>query len=112
MTREFVRTKLFDELWEEIGLDDDDLIELEKTILRNPQAGTVIPGLNGVRKLRFAAKGHGKRGGARVIYLDIVVYEQTHLIIAYPKGTKDDMTTDEKKALSRYVDEIKSQGRC
>jgi hypothetical protein len=35
----------------------------------HPDAGSVIPGSGGVRKLRWAAKGKGKRSGARIIYL-------------------------------------------
>jgi mRNA-degrading endonuclease RelE of RelBE toxin-antitoxin system len=42
--------------------------ELIDFLAANPQAGDEIPGAGGVRKLRFAAKGKGKRGGARVIY--------------------------------------------
>jgi hypothetical protein len=49
-------------------LDDDAHLDLCVRLLRQPGAGAVIPGAGGLRKLRVAAKGHGRRGGARVIY--------------------------------------------
>lgn len=49
-------------------LDEDAQLDLCVRLLRQPAAGAVIPGSGGLRKLRVSAKGHGKRGGARVIY--------------------------------------------
>ena len=49
-------------------LDDDAQLDLCVRLLRQPGAGAVMPGAGGLRKLRVAAKGHGRRGGARVIY--------------------------------------------
>ncbi|MCI0536466.1 MAG: hypothetical protein L0Z50_14695 [Verrucomicrobiales bacterium] len=48
-------------------LDDDELAEVQMLLLLRPGAGRVIPQSGGLRKLRVAAKGHGKRGGARII---------------------------------------------
>ena len=49
-------------------MDDDDLARVQLLLLARPDAGKVIPKSGGLRKLRVAAKGHGKRGGARMIY--------------------------------------------
>ena len=49
-------------------LDDDEYAELQQFMLRNPEAGDVVRGSGGVRKLRWRRKGGGKRGGLRVIY--------------------------------------------
>ena len=49
-------------------LDDESLDDLEKTLTANPAAGKVMPGTGGLRKLRIAAPGRGKRGGFRVLY--------------------------------------------
>ncbi len=49
-------------------LDDDSQLDLCVRLLARPGEGSVIPGSGGLRKIRVAAKGHGKRGGARVIY--------------------------------------------
>jgi len=63
MKQEFIRTNIFKEDWNNAGLNDDDLIELENLLLKNPKAGTVIPGLSGGRKVRFMAKGKGIKHG-------------------------------------------------
>ena len=64
-----------------------------------PDAGDVIPGSGGVRKLRWAAKGKGKRGGARIIYLYVVVAGKLYLMRCYAKNSQTDLTAEEKKQL-------------
>ncbi len=49
-------------------LSDEEREELKFFLAAHPEAGVVIPNGGGVRKLRWAASGRGKRGGARVIY--------------------------------------------
>ena len=51
-----------------IYLNDDEYTELQEFMMRNPEAGQIVPGSGGVRKLRWARPGMGKRGGLRVIY--------------------------------------------
>ena len=51
-----------------VYLDDDEYAELQQFMMQNPKAGQVVPGSGGVRKLRWARPGVGKRGGLRVIY--------------------------------------------
>jgi mRNA-degrading endonuclease RelE of RelBE toxin-antitoxin system len=63
----FVETRLFSRLVEEL-LSDDDYAKLQWELTRDPEIGAVIRGSGGVRKLRWAAPGRGKRGGYRVIY--------------------------------------------
>jgi len=67
--REFIRTATFERFWLAAGFGDKESRELENMLLLNPSSGTVIPHLNGARKIRFAPEGHGKSGGARVIYV-------------------------------------------
>ena len=109
MKREFIRTNVFDEDWKDAGLNDDDLCELEDTLLKNPKAGTVIPHLSGGRKLRFAASGRGKSGGVRVVYIDIVIREHIYLLLAYPKNVQTDLTPEQKRALNRIIADIKGE---
>ena len=49
-------------------LSDDEYRELQAVLVARPGLGPVIPGSGGIRKVRWAARGQGKRGGARVIY--------------------------------------------
>jgi len=94
MKREFIRTNVFEEDWKNAGLYDNDLRELERILLENPQAGNVIPHLSGGRKVRFAAGGRGKSGGVRVVYVDVVIREHIYLLLAYPKNVQTDLTPD------------------
>ena len=73
----------------------------------NPNAGDVIPGTGGARKLRWAAKGKGKRGGARIIYLYFVVAKCLYLLRCYSKNVTSDLTADEKKRLQQIVGNLK-----
>ena len=59
----------------------------------------VIPGAGGARKLRWAAKGKGKRAGARIIYVYVVIAASVYLIRCYAKNVKTDLTADERKEL-------------
>jgi hypothetical protein len=68
-------------------------------LAEHPDAGDVIPGVGGARKLRWAARGKGKRGGARIIYLYVVIAGRIYLIHCYAKNVKADLTAHEKKAL-------------
>jgi hypothetical protein len=60
-----------------LGLNDDDFQSLQLQLMNNTEAGAVIPGSGGYRKLRVKLPGKGKRGGARVIY---IVYQEKELI--------------------------------
>ena len=88
MTREFIITKEFDRTWKELGLNDDDLRELEIYLCKNPDCGDTLEGTGGIKKFRWALEGRGKSGGARIIYLDIVFAEHIYLLTAFPKNEK------------------------
>lgn len=59
--------------------------------MRDPGAGPVIPGSAGVRKLRWAAQGRGKRGGYRVIYYVRRVHGVIWMLTMYPKNVAEDI---------------------
>ena len=58
----------------------------------------------GVRKIRVAAKGQGKRSGARVIYYHLVSAAQIALLLIYPKNEQADLLADECKALKQIIE--------
>ena len=88
-------------------LDEDEKQELIEFLAGNPLAGDEIEETGGVRKLRFAASGRGKRGGARVIYYYLDDDFPIYALLAYPKNAKTDLTADEKKAARKLVVELK-----
>ena len=63
----FIESAVFDRIRPSY-LDDDEYGDLQQYMIRNPEAGAVVPGSGGVRKLRWRHEGTGKRGGLRVIY--------------------------------------------
>jgi len=69
----------------------------------NPEVGKVIPGSGGLRKLRWAAKGHGKRGGVRVIYFRWLADDKILLLDVYAKSKQEDLAADEIEKLKRKV---------
>jgi hypothetical protein len=76
-------------------------------LIDHPDAGDVIPGAGGARKLRWAAKGKGKRGGARIVYLYVVIAASVYLLRCYAKSVKTDLTADEKKQLRQIAAHLK-----
>jgi len=72
-----------------------------------PEAGRLMPRTGGFRKLRWAAKGKGKRGGARVIYLYVPARETVYMILAYGKDAVDDLTEAQRIELSALAQTIK-----
>ena len=109
MTRKFIYTMMFRKCWEAMGLQDGDLVTLEKVLLKNPHVGGVIQDTGGARKMRIQLEGRGSRGGGRVIYVDVFEKEQIYLLFAYPKNVQDDLTPEQKKAVRRLVEEIKKE---
>jgi len=101
--REFVYLSEFDKAWDALGLTDEDQRELELRLLTDPKAGTVIPHTGGARKLRIEHGEHGRRGGARVIYVDLVIGECIYLLSCYPKNKTANLTEKQKKAISSLI---------
>jgi len=85
----------------------DGIEEVAVYLIDRPDAGDVIPGAGGARKLRWAAKGRGKRGGARIIYVYVVIAARVYLIRCYSKNAKADLTAEEKKEVRQLVAYLK-----
>ena len=93
-------------------LSDDEYKDLQNSLVANPHQGDVIPGLGGLlRKVRAALPGHGKRGGARIIYLVLIEVGTFFMLYAYSKGDIADMTNAQKKLARQMVREIKAEYR-
>lgn len=86
-------------------LDDDGFRALQQSMLKNPEAGDVIEGTGGLRKLRHGdpRRGKGKRGGLRVIYYWWGGGRQFWLFTLYDKDEMEDLSADEKKLLKAML---------
>jgi hypothetical protein len=84
-------------------LGEDELFALMQALAARPEAGTVIPGSGGCRKLRWAAKGRGTRGGSRVIYFFRNHAGQILLLELYAKNEKADLSAADLKLLRQKV---------
>ena len=109
MTREFIMTPVFDKLWDNMGLADEDLRKLQSVLMETPEMGDIIKGTGGARKIRIALSGTGKSGGARAIYIDIVHLKQMYLILCYSKSEQDDLTTEQKKQAKAFIKKLKGE---
>ena len=103
VTRLFVEMPEFTKKWHKIGLTDEDLWSLEDFLGKNPDFGDLIQGTGGLRKLRWAAKGRGKRGGSRVCYVDLIRKEKIYLIAVFSKNEKTDLTEPEKQEIKGLI---------
>jgi hypothetical protein len=110
MLRVFRQTPIFSEKLDAVG-DDDLLASIEDSILANPNVGATIAGTGGVRKLRAPdpSRKKGKRGGLRILYLDLPAKEKTYLLYLYGKDEAEDITTEEKKIFKTLVAQIKGE---
>lgn len=97
MERTFIEIGKFLSQWNALGLNDDDLFDLQSYLLLNPEAGSMIQATGGVRKLRWLIPGKGRRSGARIIYIDFINFKKIYLLTTYKKNEKIDLTPDEKK---------------
>lgn len=93
-------------------LDDDAFRRLQRLLMLNPEAGALIPGTGGLRKLRFEdeRRGKGKRGGLRVIYYWWDVGSQFWLFTVYDKDEMSDLTKAQRETLKQMIkDELKAR---
>lgn len=86
-------------------LDEESYRLLQVHLLHRPDAGNIIRGSGGIRKIRWAPSGSGKRGGARVLYYWAVDEETILMLFAFEKGERDDLNPDQVKQLAKVVGE-------
>jgi len=86
-------------------LSDDEYRLFQANLLERPDAGKIIPGGGGLRKVRWALPGRGKSGGVRVIYYWFTALETILLLFMYPKNVQGNLTQNQLKQLKRIIEE-------
>src|SRR4030042_6410848 len=82
-------------------LSEEEYRLLEIQLANKPDSGKIIRGSGGLRKLRWPAGGHGKRGGIRVIYYWFVSSHTLLLLFAYPKSEQEELTPEQLKHIKK-----------
>lgn len=90
-------------------LGEDARREMEATIVADPGAAPVIRGTGGIRKLRWAGSGRGKRGGIRTVHFYHAGPDAIYLLTACAKSDREDLTSADTKTLSRLVAAIRKE---
>mgnify|MGYP001194466429 FL=1 len=105
MNAHFVEFPGFTEVVEYYLKDDESYFRLQTYLAHSPEMGSLIAGTGGIRKLRWpdSRRGKGKRSGLRVWYLYIPSHHQFLMIDIYDKDEADDLSSEQKRRLSRYV---------
>jgi mRNA-degrading endonuclease RelE of RelBE toxin-antitoxin system len=99
---EFIETSQFSRLREKY-LDDARFNLLQLYLMESPDAGDVIQGSGGVRKLRWGTKGRGKQGGLRVVYYWITRDDQILFLTLYDKSEAKDLSRDAIRAMRQLI---------
>ena len=88
-------------------LSDDEYTALQGILCAQPTIGDLIPQTGGARKMRWNRKGHGKRGGLRVIYFYHSGEDELWMLAIYAKSKQEDLSASDKKIVKRLIEEIK-----
>ena len=105
----FIESPWFD-VWRSKNLSDAAFDALQNTLFVEPHAGDLIPASGGLRKLRIALTGRGKRGGARVIYYYWLDRDCVYLLFAFAKNARSDLTKDQVRRLGAAMREELDDG--
>lgn len=88
------------------GIPDEVERAFEAAIVENPEIGRLVPGLGGVRKVRVALPGRGKRGGARFLYFLRLARGRVYVLTAYVKNVQPDLTPDQRKRILQILEDL------
>ena len=100
----FIETPIFTKLVQDF-ISDDNYRLLQQALLLRPEAGDIIPGSGGLRKIRWNIEGKGKSGSLRIIYYWDKPCESIYMLMIYKKTQKQDITKDQIKILRKIVEE-------
>lgn len=104
-----IRTTRYSKDLRRLGMSTEEAEAIETAIASHPEAGDVIKGLKGVRKLRFGLRKKGKSGGGRAIYLLMLGDDAALLLSAYSKKEKSELTPADRKAILGVLKELNDE---
>ena len=104
--REFIHGKKFDEQWENLGLSDDDLKNLQKILLENHKIGSVIRGTGRLRKMRYGYGNLGKSHSVRVCYVDFEINGVIFLIMVFAKNEMENLSKAERNSIKKLIERL------
>jgi hypothetical protein len=98
----FIESPVYsDQIDDLLTLDEHNLLQL--SLVESPEAGDLIRGSGGLRKLRWSVAGSGKRGGLRIIYY-LFQRDTAYMLFAYRKNQQEDLSSDQLKVLKRLIE--------
>jgi hypothetical protein len=100
-------TPSFNRLWHDYWTEEE-RGEFCAWISANPEAGDVVPGTGGVRKVRWTRPGHGKRGGVRVVYYNQFAKGRIWLLLIYAKSARDNLPAHVLSAAREMLENAKN----
>lgn len=98
-----VESPIFQRLWPRYW-DEEERAEFAVFIAVNPDAGSIIRGSGGVRKVRWAREGTGKSGGMRIVYLTRNEAGEVYLLTLYAKSKSENISVDTLKEIRRALE--------
>ena len=99
----FWRTLTYKKQAKRLAFTENELKAVEDEIAENPNAGDIVAGLKGARKIRVAFGNKGKRGGARAIYVVLLSEDVTYMILMYAKSQREDLSKEDKEAVVDFI---------
>lgn len=100
----FIETTIFTQRVREY-LSDEEYLQVQLEVIRNPSLGSVIRGSGGVRKLRWRAPGRGKRGGYRIIYFLRRPKGLIWMLTIYPKSVRDSIPAQLLRQIRQEIED-------
>jgi len=100
----FIETQIFTKLVSE-SLSDVEYSALQAALIADPDAGDLIPGSGGLRKIRWAGSGRGKRGGVRVIYYVKSRAGVIWMLTIYAKNVRENIPTNVLREIAKEIDD-------
>lgn len=98
-----VETPTFQRLWPDYW-SEEERGEFATWLALTPDAGDVVPGSGGVRKVRWSRKGTGKRGGVRVVYFNRLANGEIWLLLIYSKSVQDNIPAAVLRILKQEIE--------